>query len=190
MRSFYYSLLKSKPLISLVFCFLVISLIGLLQKLFLFSLGNGDMFYSFFDLLRNGLGINDASFSKLLSYIMFMGSFYGVFIKAFLYIVVLFIYAAMVQFLIHLFIKHPARFGSLLSIFFTVTALLYILTFIPLVGSILFALAFLYTSARHIGKLNGFSTLWGLVLLITPKLAFLLIIVLAATSVFNVVSLF
>lgn len=190
MKSFYDHMLRSKPLMSLIFCYFVISMVGLLQKLFLFSLGQGDIFYYIFDLVKNGLGVNDASFAKLLSYVMFLGSFYGIFIKAFIYVVVLFLYASVIQFIIHLFVKQPARFGNLLSIFFTTTAILYVLMFIPVAGAILFAIGFLYNVARETGKANGFSTLWGMLLLIAPKLVFLLIIFVVAFSVWNVVSLF
>jgi hypothetical protein len=165
-------------------------LVGLLQKLFLFSLGQGDIFYYIFDLVKNNIGVNNASLEKLFSYIMFLGSFYGIFIKAFVYVVVLFLYASMVQFLIHLFVKNPVRFGNLLSIFFTTAGILYILIFIPRVGAILFALGFIYNVARETGRSNGFSTLLGVLLLIAPKLIFLFIILLVTTSVLNVVSLF
>ena len=190
MRSFYNYMLRSKPLMSLIFCYFVISLVGLLQKLFLFSLGKGDIFYYIFDLVKNSLGVNDASLGKLLSYIMFLGSFYGIFIKAFVYVVVLFLYASVIQFILHLFVKRPIRFGNLLSIFFTSTAIFYILMFIPVIGAMLFAVSFLYNAAREIGKANGFSTLLGVALLITPKLVFLLIILMVTFSVLNVVSLF
>lgn len=190
MRSFYDYMLRSKPIMSLIFCYFVISMVGLLQKLFLFSLGQGDVFYYIFDLVKGGLGANDASFGKLLSYIMFLGSFYGIFIKAFIYVVLLFLYASAVQFLIHLFVKSPARFGNLLSIFFTTTAILYILMFIPIIGAILFIIGFLYNAARETGKSNGFSTLWGVLLLIAPNLIFLFIILTITFSVWNVVSLF
>lgn len=190
MRSFYDHMLRSKPITSLIFCYFVIALVGLLQKLFLFSLGQGDIFYYIFDLVKNDLGVNDASFGKLLSYIMFLGSFYGIFIKAFIYVAALFLYASMVQFLLHLFTKEPVRFSELLSILFTTVAIFYILTVVPIVGVILFALGSLYNAAREIGKANGFSTLRGILLLIAPKLIFLLVILIAVFSASNVVSLF
>ena len=190
MRSFYNYMLRSKPVMSLIFCFFVISLIGLLQKLFLFSLGQGDIFYYIFDLIKNSIGANNASFGKLLSYVMFLGSFYGIFIKAFIYVVVLFLYGSAVQFFIHLLVKNPARFSNLLAILFTSTAIFYILMFIPIVGIVLFGVAFLYNAAKEIGKVNGFSTLLGVLLLIAPNLIFLLVILLVATSMLNVVSLF
>jgi hypothetical protein len=153
-------------------------------------MGQGDIFYYIFDLIKNSINPNDASFGKFVSYIMFLGSFYGIFIKAFIYVVVIFLYGSVVQFLIHLFVKVPARFGNLLAILFTSTGIFYILMFIPRAGIILFALGAIYNAAREIGKANGFSTLLGVFLLIAPKLVFLLIILLVATSIWNVVSLF
>jgi len=190
MKSFYSYMLRSKPIVSLLFCYLVVLLIGLLQKLFLFSLGRGDVFFYLFNLIKNSLNASDTSFTKVLSYVMFLGSFYGVFIKAFLYVLIVFLYGAVIQFLIHIFIKRPARFSALLSIFFTTTAILYIFIFIPFIGVLLFAVSFVYNVAKELGKINGFSTLWGVVLVIAPKLIFLLIILLTASSLVNIVSLF
>lgn len=183
-------LLKSKPLVPFLFCYAVIVLVGLIQKLFLFSFGQGDIFYYLFDLIKNGLGSNDVALGKFLSYVMFLGSFYGIFIKAFLFLVMMFLYAAFLQFLLHIFIKNPVRFGNILSIFFTVISMLYLLFFIPVVGVFLFSLGFIYFAGKEIGKVNGFSTWKGVLLIIAPKLIFLLLIFFTAASLLNLVSLF
>ncbi len=190
MKSLYNYLLKSKPLVSFLFCYAVIVLVGLIQKLFLFSFGQGDIFYYLFDFIKNGLGSNDVALGKFLSYVMFLGSFYGIFIKAFLFLVLMFLYAAFVQFLLHIFIKKPVRFGNILSIFFTVISILYLLFFIPVIGALFFSLGFLYFVGKEIGKANGFSIFFGILLIIAPKLIFLLLIFFTAASFLNVVSLF
>jgi hypothetical protein len=156
----------------------------------LFSFGQGDVFYYLFDLIKNNLDSNNATAVKFLSYIMFLGSFYGIFIKAFLFLVLMFMYAAFLQFLLHIFIKNPVRFGNILSIFFTAIATLYLLFFIPIAGAVLFSLGFIYLAGKEIGKVNGFSTLKGIVLIIAPKLIFLLVIFLTMASLLNVVSFF
>lgn len=190
MKSLYDYLLKSKPLIPLLFCYAVIVLVGLIQKLFLFSFGSGDVFYYLFDLIKNSLNSGDVNSVKFLSYIMFLGSFYGIFIKAFLFLVLMFMYACVLQFILHVLTKNPVRFSSMLSIFFTVITMLYLLFFIPFAGAFLFSLGFIYFAGKEIGKANGFSTLRGVLLIVAPKLIFLLLIFLTVTSLWNVVSFF
>ena len=190
MKSLYSYLLKSKPLVAFFFCYAVIVLVGLIQKLFLFSFGQGDVFYYLFDFIKNSLNSNDAALTKFLSYVMFLGSFYGIFIKAFLFLVVMFLYAAFIQFLLYIFIKAPVRFSNILSIFFTVIALLYLFFFIPFAGVFLFSFGFIYLAGKEIGKINGFSTLRGVLLIVAPKLIFLLLILLTTASLLNVVSFF
>jgi len=121
---------------------------------------------------------------------MFLGSFYGVFIRAFLFLALMFLYASVLQTILHLCLKKPARFSKILAIFFTVTSMLYLLFFIPVIGIFLFLLGFIYFAGKEIGKTDGFSTFKGIMLIIAPKLIFLLIIFFAAASLLNVVSFF
>jgi len=190
MKSLYRYLLNSKPIISFLFCYAIIVLVGLVQKLFLFSFSQGDVFYYLFDFIRNSFSSNDATAAKFLSYIMFLGSFYGIFIRAFLFLVLMFLYAAFIQFLLHIFIKNPVRFGNILSIFFTIITMLYLLFFIPVVGAFLFSFGFIYFAGKEIGKADGFSTLWGILLVIAPKLILISLLFLTAASFLNIASFF
>ena len=190
MRSFYNYMLRSKPLVPLAFCYAVVVLIGLIQKFFLFRLGLGDNFYYVFQLIKNTLNTSDASFTKFLSYIMFLGSFYGVFLWGLILIILVFLYAALVQFLIHIFVKSPARFGTLLAVFFSTFGLLYVFVFIPFIGMPIFALGFLYIAGKGIGDINSLSTLKGVLFLIAPKLLFMLVLLLTVSSLLSMVSFF
>lgn len=190
MKIFYEYLLKSKPLFSCLFFCVIVIILSFIQKIFLFSTGTGDIFYTIFQNFKGLLGKDYNAFDRAFSYLMFLGTFYGVFLKAILYIFAIFIYSSAVQFLLHLLIKKPERFSRILSIFFTNLALLYVLNYIPYLGPFIFMIGFLYLVSRQIGKLYSLSTLAGFGILVTPKIISVIVFFILVFGLINTASLF
>ncbi|MEI6092143.1 MAG: hypothetical protein WCQ47_00490 [bacterium] len=190
MKKLYYNLINGRIFGSFLFCYIILFLVGALNKLIMFSLGRGDSFFTVFKAVTSGIGLSDSVLNSLASYVMFLGSFYGVIIFPIFQIVSITLYAVIIQMLLHLFMKEPKRFSVTLNIFYTVLAFLSVLTIIPYIGSIISGVLFLYMAAKELAEKNSFSTNRGILLLIAPSMLMFILCLGFLFSIFKMISFF
>ncbi|MCX6111964.1 MAG: hypothetical protein NTY22_01585 [Proteobacteria bacterium] len=190
MKRIYYNLINGKTITAFIFCYIVLFLVGALNKFLLFSFGRGDTFFTVFKFINTELGLSNTVFNSLMSYLMFLGSFYGALLWPFFYLVMMTFFAAVIQFILHIFLKNPKRFSITLSIFYTVIAFLYILTVIPFVGHLAFSILFIFMTGKEIAAKNSFSTGRGVLLMITPGIVVSILSFGFIFSIFKMISFF
>lgn len=190
MKKLYYSLINGRITSSFIFCYIILFLVGALNKLLLFSFGFGDSFYSVFKSVTSGLGVSDSVLNSLASYLMFLGSFYGVIVFPIFKIISVTFYAAIIQMILHIFMREPKRFSTTLNIFYTVMAFLSVFTIVPYLGSIVFSVLFLFMVGKELAEKNSFSTTKGVLLLLAPSVLTLLISLGFLFSIFKMISFF
>jgi hypothetical protein len=174
-----------------ILCFTIVLLVNTANKLLFFTFGSGDLFYSIYNSIRADLGILDlVMVDKLAQALMFMGSFYGTIIKTFFFVLSITFHAAIMQFILHIFMRPPARFSVSLGIFYTTSIFFYILNLVPYIGGAIFSFTLLIYVSRGIAGVNGFSRLRGFLLAISPLLFLPLAGFILLVSVFKVFSLF
>jgi hypothetical protein len=190
MKRLYSNLLNGRVIMSFLFCYIVLFLVGVINKLLMFSFGHGDVFFSIFRFFNTELGLSETTLKPLLSYLMFLGSFYGALIWPFFYLVSMTAYAAIIQVILHVFLKNPKRFSVTLSIFYTVIAFLYILTIIPYLGHFAFSVLLVFMVGKEIAHKNSFSTTKGVVLVISPGILTFVVSLGFLFSVLKMISFF
>jgi len=190
MRKLYTNLLNGRVIISFLFCYIILFLVGAVNKLLMFSFGHGDVFFSIFRFFNTELGLSETTLKPVLSYLMFLGSFYGALIWPFFYLVSMTVYAAIIQVILHMFLKNPKRFSVTLSIFYTVIAFLYILTIVPYLGHFAFSVLFVFMAGKEIAHKNSFSTTKGVVLVIFPGILMFIVSLGFLFSVLKMISFF
>jgi len=190
LKKLYYSLINGNIITSFIFCYIALFLFGVLLKLLSFSFGYGDIFYSMLNFFRGTLDAPSSHFNSLISFIMFLGSFYGLVIGPMMHLFFIFIYAAAIQFVLYVFIKRPKRFSITLSTIFTTMAFFYVLNLVPFIGPLAYVCCFIYFVSRELGKQNSFSTGKGVFVIFVPFLLVLFFAIIAFASVAGLVSLF
>lgn len=175
MKKFFNYLAEGKTGVAFFTAYLFIFMIDGLKVLLLFNTGNGDVFYRLFNLFRENVkGVSGVA-DPLLSLFGFVGSFYWVIISPLLYLLLISLYGAVVQIILHAMMKpKPKRLSVTLSILFAAAGFFYIVKVIPVVGGLVFSLMFLYVSGSMIAQKNGFNKWRGVLVCMLPfVLAFL-----------------
>ena len=190
MKKIYNNLMNGRTINAFIFCYLILFLVGVLNKFILFGFGRGDTFFTVFKFINTQLGLSDSVFNSLMSYLMFLGSFYGALIWPLFYLIMMTFYAAVIQFILHLFLKDPKRFSITLTVFYTVIAFLYVMTIIPFVGQLAFSLLFTFVIGKEIAAKNSFSTGRGILLKISPGIVVLILSLGFMFSLFKMISFF
>jgi hypothetical protein len=190
MKKLYSNLLNGRVIISFLFCYIVLFLVGAVNKLLMFSFGHGDVFFSIFRFFNTEFGLSETTLKPLLSYLMFLGSFYGALIWPFFYLVSMTVYIAVVQVILHIFLKNPKRFSMTLSIFYTSIAFLYVLTIIPYLGHFAFSMLLMFLAGKEIAHKNSFSTTKGIALVVSPGILIFIVSAGFLFSVFKMISFF
>mgnify|MGYP001437827174 CR=1 FL=1 len=167
--------------------YLLIFIISSIRSLLLFSFGTGDIFFKVFDIIRAGMFEIGLPVDPFISIMGLMGSLYWVIISPLFYLLFIFFYSMLVQFILYVFIKgKPKRFSSTLSILMTTAGFFYILKMVPFVGSFLFFLVFLYVSGSYIAKKNLISKWKGIFFCAMPPLVLLLLL---GSFIFSIIGL-
>ncbi len=167
--------------------YLLIFIISSIRSLLLFSFGTGDIFFKVFDIIRAGMFEIGLPVDPFISIMGLMGSLYWVIISPLFYLLFIFFYSMLVQFILYVFIKgKPKRFSSTLSILMTTAGFFYILKMVPFVGSFLFSLVFLYVSGSYIAKKNLISKWKGIFFCAMPPLVLLLLL---GSFIFSIIGL-
>ena len=190
MKRIYNNLMNGKTITAFIFCYLVLFLVGALNKFILFGFGRGDTFFTVFKFINTQLGLSDSVFNSMMSYLMFLGSFYGALIWPFFYLIMMTFFAAVIQLILHIFLKDPKRFSITLSVFYTVIAFLYVLTILPFVGQLAYSLLFTFMVGKEIAARNSFSTGRGVLLMISPGIVVLILSLGFVFSLFKMISFF
>ena len=169
MKKFFNYLCNGKAGMAFLSAYLFIFIINGLKMLFLFNTGSGDFFYKLFRFVSEYLTEFSRPFNSLLSFFGFAGSFYMVVIYPALFLLMVSVYGAIVQFLFHLVMrKSPKRFSVTLSIFFTSAGYLYVLKLVPFFGVLLFSGAFIYLAGSVISQKNLMPKWKGIALCLLP----------------------
>ncbi|MEI6079173.1 MAG: hypothetical protein WCQ53_00855 [bacterium] len=190
MKKVYYNLMDGRVIVAFLFCYMVMFLIGVLNKLLLFSFGMGDTFFSVFRFFSTELGVSNPVLKSLMSYLMFLGSFYGALIWPLFYLVSMTFYAAIIQVILHIFLKEPKRFSSTLSVLYTVIAFLYALTLLPYLGQLAFGILLVFMVGKEIAVRNSFSKAKGVLLFISPGIIMSILSFGFLFSIFKMISFF
>lgn len=190
-KKYYSNMSRTNIVVSFILCLTIVLLVNTSNKLLFFTFGSGDFFYSIYNSIKSELGGLDlVMIDKLAQALMFMGSFYGTIIKTFFFVFSITLHAAIIQFILHIFMRPPMRFSTTLGIFYTISIFFYILNLIPYIGGVIFSFIFLIYVSRGIADANGFSRLKGFLLFISPLLFLPLTGFVFFVSIFKVFSLF
>ena len=190
-KKYYLNLLNSNIVALFILCFTIVLLVNIMSKLFFFTFGSGDLFYSIYNSVRSDLRfLNIIALDKIAPALMFMGSFYGTIIKTLFFVVSITVHAAIIQFILHMFIYPPKRFSTTLGIFYTTAIFFYVINLVPYIGALIFSIILLFYTSRGIARANGFSTIRGFLLVMFPLVLFPMLGFIFLVSVFKVFSLF
>jgi hypothetical protein len=190
-KKYYSSLAETNIVVLFILCFTVVLLVNIANKLMFFAFGSGDLFYSIYNNIRSELSfLNLMVLDRIAPALMFMGSFYGTIIKSLFFVFSITVHAAIIQFILHIFIRPPLRFSITLGVFYITSIFFYVLNLVPYIGGVIFSFLLLIYTARGIAGANGFSKFRGFLLVISPLLFFPIIGFVIFISVFKVFSLF
>lgn len=189
-KRLYSNMMNMNIVLLFIICITVVLIVEILRTAIFFAFGSGDFFYILFNNLKEALGFFDPIVERYVAALMFTGSFYSTLIKPFIFVLSITIYAALIQFVLHIFIYPPKRFSTTLAVFYTSIISFYLLNLIPYVGGIFFSLVLLASTVSGVSKINGFSVFKGFMLFLAPSVMLGAVSFFAFISVLKVFSLF
>lgn len=175
-----YVLAFDKPTLPFLYSFLLVLLVSVFKNFMKLSFFEGDTLYKIFSFAKEVEFLNFLPSMFFLKLSMLLNLIFPVFMLSFL-----FLYAALIQTMIYFFYPLPKRFTYILNIVFVYSSTFYVLTILPIIGTLLWPLFFYIFLVKSISKLYEFSKLKSLLIVCLPFLIFIFLVLIFALSIFG-----